>query len=155
MPCRCLRSSCAPPAPCPLPARALPALCLRSAAFLSLSSFKTAPAALAACSLICRTTPRLPALPQPQQGARGGTGTPRPLLPRGGPPVPAPSIPGVGAQMMGWLLLPIWGISRQEEVCWGEGGICVSGAARWKKPGLGVLQKYPCTLEMEFWRSLT
>lgn len=72
LPALLLRASCALPAPCPRSARSLPALCLRSAAFLSLSSFKTAPAALAAGSLICRTTPWLPALPQPQQGARGG-----------------------------------------------------------------------------------
>lgn len=67
LPCRsCLRSACS---------------CLRSAAFPPLSSFKTAPAALAPGSLICRATPRLPPLPQPRRG-RGGVGHTPPGTPQ-------------------------------------------------------------------------
>lgn len=88
---------------------------------------------------------------------REGTGTRGRSCPGGTPPPPPPpasSVPGVGAQAMGRLPLPSWGISHREEVCWGV--FVVNGAARWKKTRLRALreayasQKFPCTSETRF-----
>lgn len=118
--------------------------CLRSAAFLPLSSFKTAPAALAPGSLICRATPRLPPLPQPRRGGRGAA--PAPRGPGGRtltPASPPRASRGWERRRRGGCRCPAGPALLRRRVVGGGGGGCLCEWGCSSPPC--VPRKFPCT----------